>query len=220
MQKPSNIRYARKDELTAMVQLSITAFRHSGRQVNAALFPERLRINPGDTDEIELSVRNMVRTFDYKNRHYVVAVDDQDTIMGWAEWTSREDPVEELTPEEREKKRAEGVSRLPASFDLQAAQQLGREAEELSKKLREALGEEGYQNSWRLRRRTRPCTSCQARRAPSCIARWDSKKSDPARYWAVLSMRSSRGPSKVIYSQNRPLSLEAGGGWGKALGLQ
>ncbi|KAI7780377.1 hypothetical protein LA080_016101 [Diaporthe eres] len=150
MQKPSNIRYARKDELTAMVQLSITAFRHSGRQVNAALFPERLRINPGDTDEIELSVRNMVRTFDYKNRHYVVAVDDQDTIMGWAEWTSREDPVEELTPEEREKKRAEGVSRLPASFDLQAAQQLGREAEELSKKLREALGEEGYQNSWSL----------------------------------------------------------------------
>lgn len=148
MQKPSNIRYARKDELTAMVQLSITAFRHSGRQVNAALFPERLRINPGDTDEIELSVRNMVRTFDYKNRHYVVAVDDQATIMGWAEWTSGEDPIEELTPEEREKKRAEGVSRLPASFDLQAAQQLGREAEGLSKKLREALGEEGYQNSW------------------------------------------------------------------------
>lgn len=28
-------------------------------------------------------------------------------------------------------------------------------------------------------------------------------------------MRSSRGPSKVIYSQNRPLSLEAGGGVGK-----
>lgn len=131
-----------------MTQLSITAFRHSGRQVNAALFPERLRVNPGDTDEIELSVRNMVRTFDYKNRHYIVAVDEQDTIMGWAEWTSGEDPIEELTPEERDKKRAEGIARLPKSFDLQAAQQLGQEAEELSKKLREALGEEGYQNSW------------------------------------------------------------------------
>lgn len=142
------VRHARKNELSAMAQLSITAFRHSGRQVNAALFPERLRVNPGDTDEIELSVRNMVRTFDYENRHYIVAVDDQDTIMGWAEWTSGEDPIEELTPEEREKKKADGIARLPASFDLQAAQQLGREAEELSKKLREVLGEEGYQNSW------------------------------------------------------------------------
>lgn len=143
------IRYARKDELHAMAQLSVTAFRHSGRQVNAALFPEHLRVNPGDTDEVEFSVRNMTRTFDYKNRHYIVAADDeQDTIMGWAEWTSGEDPIEEMTPEEREKKRAEGIARLPKSFDLQAAQQLGREAEELEKKLRQALGEEGYQNSW------------------------------------------------------------------------
>lgn len=148
MQRPSSIRYARKNELSAMAQLSINAFRHSGRQVNAALFPERLRVNSGDTDEIKLSVRNMVRTFDYKNRHYIVAVDDQDTMMGWAEWTSGEDSIEELTPEEREKKRAEGIARLPASFDLQAAQQLGRQAEELSKKLREALGDEGYRNSW------------------------------------------------------------------------
>lgn len=148
MQKPSTIRYARKDELTAMAQLSITAFRHSGRQVNAALFPERLRMNPGDTDEIEMSVRNMVRTFDHENRHYIVAVDEQDTIMGWAEWTSGEDRIEELTPEEQQKKKAEGIARLPKSFDLQAAQQLGREAEELSKKLREALGEEEYHNSW------------------------------------------------------------------------
>lgn len=148
MQRPSRVRYARKDELTAMAQLSITAFRHSGRPVNAALFPERLRVRPGDTDETEFSVRNMARTFDYENHHYIVAVDDKDTIMGWAEWTSGEDPRTDMTPEEREQKRAEGIARLPKSFDLEAAQQLGREAEELSKKLREALGEEGYRNSW------------------------------------------------------------------------
>lgn len=148
MQRPSRIRYARKDELAAMAQLSITAFRHSGRQVNAALFPERLRVSPGDTDEIDFSVRNMSRTFDYENHHYVVAVDDEDTIMGWAEWTSGEDPGTDMTPEEREKKKADGIARLPKSFDLEAAQQLGREAEELSKRLREALGEEGYRNSW------------------------------------------------------------------------
>ncbi|KAH8748861.1 hypothetical protein F5883DRAFT_582100 [Diaporthe sp. PMI_573] len=85
MQISINTRYARKDELTAMAQLSITAFRHSGRQVNAGLFPERLRVNPGNTDEIQFSLRNMARTFDYKNRHYIAAVDEQDTIMGWAE---------------------------------------------------------------------------------------------------------------------------------------
>lgn len=148
MQRPLHIRYARKDELPTMAQLSVTAFRHSGRQVNAALFPEHLRVNPGDTDEIELSVRNMTRTFDYKNRHYIVAIDDEDTIMGWAEWTSGEDPIVEMTPEELEKKRAEGIARLPKSFDLEAAERLGREAGELSKKLQEALGEEAYHNSW------------------------------------------------------------------------
>lgn len=148
MQRPFNVRYARKDELTAMAQLSITAFRHSGRQVNAALFPEHLRVNPGDTDEIDFSVRNMVRTFDYKNRHYIVVVDEQDTIMGWAEWASGEDPRVEMTPDELEKKRTEGVARLPKSFDLEAAGRLGQEAEALSKRLREALGEDGYRDSW------------------------------------------------------------------------
>lgn len=148
MQRSFNVRYARKDELTAMAQLSITAFRQSGRQVNAALFPEHLRVNPGDTDEIDFSVRNMVRTFDYKNRHYIVVVDEQDTIMGWAEWTSGEDAIVDMTPEEREKKRAEGIARLPKSFDLDAAGRLGQDAEALSKRLREALSEEGYRNSW------------------------------------------------------------------------
>ncbi|KAK2601384.1 hypothetical protein N8I77_010839 [Diaporthe amygdali] len=150
MSRPIHVRYARQDELPAMAQLSITAFRQSGREVNAALFPEHLRVNPGDADEIEFSVKNMARTFDNKSRHYVVAVDEQDTIMGWAEWTSGDEPVVEMTPEEREKKRAEGISRLPRSFDLQAAERLGREADELSKSLKEALGEEHYQNSWSL----------------------------------------------------------------------
>ncbi|KAL1863019.1 hypothetical protein Daus18300_008175 [Diaporthe australafricana] len=145
-----HIRYAREDELPAMVQLSVIAFRHSGRPVNAALFPERLRVNPGDTDEIEFTVRNTARTFANENRHYVVAVDEQDTIMGWAEWTSGDDPIVDMTPDERDRKRAEGIARLPKSFDLQAAERLGREAEELSEKLEEVLGEEDYRNSWSL----------------------------------------------------------------------
>ena len=138
----------RRMEIATMAQLSITAFRHSGRQVNAALFPERLRVNPGDSDEVDFSVRNMARNFDNQNHHYILAVNEQDTIIGWAEWTSGEDPIVEVTPDEREKKAAEGIARLPKGFDLQAAQRLGKEAEELSKRLREALGEGEYQSSW------------------------------------------------------------------------
>lgn len=144
----SKVRHARQDELPTMAQLSVTSFRHSGRQVNAALFPEYLRINPGDSDEVDFSVKNMGRNFEKKNHHYIVVVDGQDNIMGWAEWISGEDPVVEMTPDEREKKRAEGIARLPKSLDLQAAERLGKEADELSKRLKEALGEEQYQNSW------------------------------------------------------------------------
>lgn len=145
MQRPVSVRYARKGELQTMAQLSVTAFRHSGRRVNAALFPEHLRTKPGDTDEVEFTFKNLWRTFESRNRHYVVAVDEQDAIMGWAEWTSGEDPVVAMTPEE---KKTTEVARLPESLDLDAAKRLGREAEELSAKLIEALGEEGYRNSW------------------------------------------------------------------------
>lgn len=148
MMESSTVRYARQDELATMAQLSVTSFRHSGRQVNAALFPEHLRINPGDSDEVDFSVKNMARNLEKKNHHYIVAVDGQDNIMGWAEWISGGDPVVEMTPDEREKKRAESLARLPKSLDLQAAERLGKEADELLKRLKEALGEEQYQNSW------------------------------------------------------------------------
>lgn len=148
MKETQKIRYARKDEFPTMAQLSVAAFRHSGRQVNAALFPEHLRVNPGDSDEVDFSASNMARNFENKNHHYIVVVDGQDSILGWAEWISGEDPVVDMTPEEREKNRAERIARLPKSLDLQAAQRLGLEAGELSKRLKETLGEDQYQNSW------------------------------------------------------------------------
>ncbi|KAG8157282.1 hypothetical protein KVR01_012990 [Diaporthe batatas] len=150
MKENLKIRYARKNELPTMAQLSVTAFRHSGRQVNAALFPQHLRINPGDSDEIDFSASTMAMNFEKKNHHYIVVADEQEGILGWAEWTSGEDPAVDITPEEREKKRAEGIARLPKSMDLQAAQKLGQEAADLSKRLKEALGEDQYQNSWSL----------------------------------------------------------------------
>lgn len=148
MKEPLKIRCARKEEFPTMARLSVAAFRHSGRQVNAALFPEHLRVNPGDSDEVKLSVGDMHRNSEKNNHHFIVVADEQDIIMGWADWICGEDPVLDMTQEQREIKRAERIARLPRSMDLQAAQRLGREAGELSKRLREALGEDQYQNSW------------------------------------------------------------------------
>lgn len=144
-----DIRYAREAELPGIVQLMITAFR--GRAMNDAFFPEHLkRINDGDSDELEFRTRNISRSFGSENRHHVVAVDEQDQVLGYAEWADGLDDtvVDDMTPEERDSKKAEGIKRLPKSFDLNAAEKAMREMEPLSDKLREVLGREGYANSW------------------------------------------------------------------------
>lgn len=116
--------------------------------MNDAFFPERLRVNPGDSDELAFRIRNISKAFGDKHRHHIVAVDDDDKVMGYAEWTDGEGPVVNMTPEEREKKKAEGLAMLPRSLDLAAAEKAMQEAEVLFSRLREALGTEGYVNSW------------------------------------------------------------------------
>ncbi|ROV98733.1 hypothetical protein VMCG_06704 [Cytospora schulzeri] len=142
------IRYVRENELPAIVQLMINAFR--GRAMNDSFFPERLRVNAGDADELEFRTRNISRDFGKRNRHHITVVDGDDRVLGYAEWTDGDDPVVDMTLEERDKKRAEGIKRLPKSFDLQAAERAMREAEPLSHRLKEELGKEGYENSWSL----------------------------------------------------------------------
>ncbi|ROV99182.1 hypothetical protein VPNG_08236 [Cytospora leucostoma] len=148
MSSQYTIRYAREDELPIVVQMMIIAFR--GRAMNDAFFPERLRVNPGDSDELAFRLRNISKTFGDSNRHHIVAVDGDDNLIGYAEWTDAESPVVDMTPEEREKKKAEGLAMLPKSLDLAAAEEAMQEAEILFNKLREALGNEGYVNSWSL----------------------------------------------------------------------
>lgn len=140
------IRRARQNELPAIVQLMITAFR--GRAMNDAFFPKHLRVDTGDSDEFELRTKNISRNFGNQNRHHIVVVDEADRVLGYAEWTNGDDPIVDMTPEERNKKRLEDIKVLPKTFDLQAAERAMREIEPLSNKLKEALGKEGYDNSW------------------------------------------------------------------------
>lgn len=140
------IRHACETELPTIVQLMITAFR--GRAMNDTFFPDHLRSSNGYSEELKFRTRNISRNFDNKHRHRIVVVDDRDLVLGYAEWTNGGDPVVGITSEERDKKKSEGIKRLPEGFDLQAAEKAMREIEMLSDMLKEALGREGYENSW------------------------------------------------------------------------
>lgn len=116
--------------------------------MNDALFPEHLRVNAGDADELNFRTRSISRGFGNKNRHHIVVVDEEDKVIGYAEWTDGDDPLVDTTPEERDKKRAEEIKRVPKSFNLEAAERIRRELGLLLDKLKETLGQEGYENSW------------------------------------------------------------------------
>lgn len=157
------IREARIEELTAIVKLMVEAFR--GRAMNEAFFPERLRTGSGDDEEVAFRVENLAKRFDFENHHYIVVVDNDDNILGAAEWLSGDDPVVAMTEEERAANKAKGMAGLPKGFDFAAAEQAGTEAAELDKSLRDALGEEAYKNSWSELRSNR---SDQLRNIESC----------------------------------------------------
>lgn len=142
MSSPLQVRKAHPSEIPIITQLQINAFR--GRALNDALFPEHLRVSPGDQDELAHRIRGLERVFANPNRHHLVCVDENDIIMGYAEWSSGEDPIWEVTEEER----AARLARAPKSLDLEAAERIGREAAVLERTLKTALGDEGFRNAW------------------------------------------------------------------------
>lgn len=181
--------------------------------MNDAFFPERLRVNPGDADELEFRTRNISRDFGSKIRHHIVVVDEEDKVLGYAEWTNGNDPVVDMTPEERDKKREEWIKRLPKSFDLQAAERVMKEVEPLSKMLKVTLGQKGYENSW-SRSSSSTCyyaasgrdnanqgrSECHCRRSgPSTQGHWQD----------VDSMGSGEGQE---WEQKHSLPIESCGG--------
>lgn len=144
MSSSLHVRDARKDELPVLTHIAVRAFR--GRPMSEALFPEHLRLNPGDADKIAFRQRSHLRRFDQDNQHYIVVVDDTDTVVGFALWVSAQDPAKraERTPEELQARNAS----FPKSLDLSALEAIEAATEVLDKYLRDALGEDEYNNSW------------------------------------------------------------------------
>lgn len=104
-----------------------------------------------------------------RRRHYIVAVTGRDedghaadgadagageTVVGYAEWVDgSKKPSLTKEEEEREREReaelkAERIAKMPPSLDREAVEMAQRETVELEKTLKEALGEEGFANSW------------------------------------------------------------------------
>jgi hypothetical protein len=114
--------------------------------LTAALLSERLHVNPGDSKGAYFSFRNKPRNFwEKKYQHCIVAVDEQDDIMGWAEDISVEDPIVEVTPDGRVKRRAGSVARLPKKSCKKIAERPGKEAVVIEE-VGGGAGEEEYQN--------------------------------------------------------------------------
>lgn len=143
MSSTLHIREAREDDLPTMTRISIEAFR--GRPMNEAKFPPHLRILPGDEDKVGPVTERRRARLGRPNVHTLVVVDEADHVLGAAEWQSVPEPlVPVLTPEAREARFAE----LPSCVDRAAIEALERDGLLLDQTIRDALGEEGYDNSW------------------------------------------------------------------------
>lgn len=113
------LREARKEDIPSLVPMLLKAFR--GRAMNEAFFPERLRVNEGDVDQLAFRTYGIEQRFavrdeaqgggdppetQHKRYHYLVAVEDggsgpgddddgaAETIVGYAEWV-------DMTPTEK-----------------------------------------------------------------------------------------------------------------------
>lgn len=142
------IREITEDDLPALARISIAAFR--GRPMNEAMFPERLRQRPGDADRYDVVLARRRARLGRPHVHNIAVVEDsegEEVIVGSAEWQSVPEPLlaaSLVTPEGR----AARDAGFPASLDREAVAALERESVLLDQTIRDALGEEGYENSW------------------------------------------------------------------------
>lgn len=158
------VRPTRKEDIEAIVRFSAKAFK--GRPLSEALFPARLQTEPtkpGEAigrEEFEYRVERLKVKFDKEDLHYVVVVDDQDTPIGSAIWQSPPGPSLDTKPDESDKEKAEKSDKKkveallgpenirPKGLDTEVVAWIESNINVLEGSLRDALGEEGYKNSW------------------------------------------------------------------------
>lgn len=143
------IRYMRKDELEAIVRLSARAFK--GRPMTEALFPTHLQTDltsPGEVisrEEFDFRVGRHLHKFDDEALHYLVVVDDEDNPVGTAIWKSplRTEPDKSKTVDA-----LLGPTSRPKSMDMAVVAEIEKGLKVLERNLQDALGADGYRNSW------------------------------------------------------------------------
>ncbi|KAH8882621.1 acyl-CoA N-acyltransferase [Thozetella sp. PMI_491] len=142
------VRHATEDELTKLADIGSLAFKHNPQ--SELVFPERLRVKPGNQDEIEFRVGRWKKLLPEPTSHFLTAVeakpDGTEELIGMALWTSPPEPGKEPTEEEKEKKKKE-ASNLPPFVDREAVTKLRESMQNWETSL---LGEEGTKNYWVL----------------------------------------------------------------------
>lgn len=152
------IRNAVASDVPQMTRLSIAAFR--GRPMNDAMFPEHLRQRPGDIDREEVIGSRFLASLGKPGRHVILVVEEDDEedgaaelaegeedgrgrVLATAQWDAVPGPLVQA-PEEK----AKALGGLPASFDKESLKEIEREGLLLDQTIRDAMGQEEYDNSW------------------------------------------------------------------------
>ncbi|CAN8098115.1 unnamed protein product [Discula destructiva] len=155
MSKTLHIRDARKDEVHALINIGARAFK--GRAMSEALFPKRLRAIDGQLmcsdaeklqcqEESEFCVERLLRRIDDETEHFVVATDDHDAPIGYANWRS---PLSNK-PEEAKALESLLQEEHPKTMDMEALAVISKGIAVLEAAIRDALGEDEFRRSWYL----------------------------------------------------------------------
>ncbi|KAJ9131741.1 hypothetical protein NKR23_g11589 [Pleurostoma richardsiae] len=149
MSSAFELRTAREDDIPAMAQVEVEAFKD--HHATKALFPERLRTKPGQEDQYNWRLAILKQGLEKPNRHWIVAVgggglvanDEGDPmrVVGYAQWMMPGDPVHDMTAKERVEDLERSTGNYPTSIDREALHAVASGAEELNKNAEEALGD-------------------------------------------------------------------------------
>lgn len=134
------LRRATRADLPRITRMLVDAFAPGpwGR----FLFPEHLRVNPGDRDEVAWRQYTLEAGFDSPARDTVLACQGDETV-GWAQWIDVAAPKGSgLNPEEMKAKMDRDLGPNPPGLDSAALDTLRTGGQELEKKFEEFLGAE------------------------------------------------------------------------------
>ncbi|KAG8163531.1 hypothetical protein KVR01_006828 [Diaporthe batatas] len=140
MSATTTLRRATRADLPRMTRMLVDAFAPGpwGR----LLFPEHLRRNPGDQDEVAWRQYTIAAGLDSPARETIVACQGDETV-GWAQWIDLAAPKGSgLNPQEMKAKMDRDLGPNPAGLDSAALDMLRTEGQELEKKFEEFLGAE------------------------------------------------------------------------------